>query len=299
MSLLINTACYMFVVIIRVMKNILILTDFSDKSWNSIEYVLGMLQHTPCTFHLLNAGKRHENEDGNVSFDQLEFVKVHNKRDSKRAFDKLIRKIKKLPLKRSHHFIPIIDENNIVEATRNQIKQKKIDLIVIGADDMTINGKINKNSISEEVITKVKCSVLIVPEEARFNGLNEIGLPTDYTNFYEGKLLLDLTIRESFKGSSVRFLHLAKKNVELNKEQAWNKEALHDYFKNKEHSFHFKVIQNFEESIEIFIKEKKVDIIVLAAKNLNFFEQILFRPKKGNLEYYSKTPFLAMHQSSF
>ncbi|WP_157961073.1 universal stress protein [Lutibacter citreus] len=281
------------------MKNVLILTDFSKKSWNSIEYVLELLQNTQCSFHLLHAGKRYENEIEDEIHDQLELVKVYSKRDSKRAFDKLIQKINLLSIKGDHTFIPIIDDNNIVEATRNQVRNKKIDLIVIGADDMTINGKKNKKSISEEVITKVKCSVLIVPEDACFNRLNEIGFPTDYTNFYEGKLLQDLTNRDCYSNSSIRFLYLSKEIYKLSKEQTWNKETLHDYFINKNHSFNSKVNKNLEESIEEFIKEKKVNIIVLAAKNLNLLEQILFRPKKENLEYYSKTPFLAMHQSNF
>ncbi|WP_298365228.1 universal stress protein [uncultured Lutibacter sp.] len=281
------------------MKNVLILTDFSDKSWNSIEYALGLFQNTQCTFHLLHAGKRNENEVENEIYDQFQMVKVFNKRDTKRAFDVLLQKLKTLSLKGNHKFVSVLDNNNIVEAARNQIKNNKIDLIVIGADDMTLKGKINKNSISEDVITKVKCSVLVVPEEARFTGLFQIGVPTDFTNFYEAKLLQDLTNRGSYSNSALRFLYLSKENDKLNKEQSWNKETLHDYYINKEHSFHSEVNPNLEISMQKFIEEKKIDIVVLAAKNLNLFEQILFRPKTERLDYYSKTPFLALHQSNF
>ena len=74
---------------------------------------------------------------------------------------------------------------------------------------------------------------------------------------------------------------------------------MHDYYINKEHSFHSEVNPNLEISMQKFIEEKKIDIVVLAAKNLNLFEQILFRPKTEGLDYYSKTPFLALHQSNF
>ena len=52
----------MFVPIINGMKNILILTDFSNKSWNSIIYALGLFQNEQCNFHLLNAENRNDNE---------------------------------------------------------------------------------------------------------------------------------------------------------------------------------------------------------------------------------------------
>lgn len=280
------------------MKNILILTDFSDKSWNSIIYALGLFQNEPCTFYVLNAAKRVENEIQEIEDNQLELAQVKNKRDLKRAFDKLFQKIDTLSLKNDHIFYPIIDETYIIEATRNQIKNKNIDLIVIGADDMPLKGKITKNSISEDVITKVKCSVLVVPKEAKFNSLNKIVFPTDYTNFYEAKLLEDLISNVDYSNSKLSFLYLCKKTEALNKEQNWNKETLHDYFINKQHDFHSVVNKHLEQSLENFINSMQINLVVLAAKNLNLLEQILFRPKIENLNYYSNIPFLALHQSN-
>lgn len=281
------------------MKNILILTDFSKKSWNSIIYALGLFQNEQCNFHLLNAENRNDNEKDDNFYNQVDLIQVKSKRDSKRKIEALITKINTLKIKENHTFIPILEENNIVEATRNQVKTKKIDLIVIGANDIPSKGQITRNSISEEIITKVKCSVLVVPEIAVFTGVKEIVFPTDYTNYYEAKLLHYLTTKSGYNNAAVRFLYLNKLSKTLNKEQLWNKETLQDYFADKQHSFHSEINKNFEESLEQFINEKYIDLIVLAAKNLNLLEQILFRPQKATLNYYSKTPFLALHQSNF
>jgi nucleotide-binding universal stress UspA family protein len=299
MSFIISTALFKFVPIIYGMKNILILTDFSNKSWNSITYALGLFQNEQCNFHLLNAGNRYDMEQETESYSQVELVQVNNKRDSKRKIEALIAKIKGLKIKGNHSFIPIIDENNIVEATRNQIKTKRIDLIVIGANDIPSKGQITRNSVSEEIITKVKCSVLVVPEIAVFNSLKEIAFPTDYTNYYEAKLLHYLTSKSGYNNAAIRFLYLSKNNEILDKDQQWNKETLHDYFEDKQHSFHAVINNNLEESLEEFINKKNIDLIVLAAKNLNLLEQIFFRPQTSTLNYYSKTPFLALHQSNF
>ena len=115
MSFIINTALFMFVSIIVVMKNILILTDFSDKSWNSILYALGLFQNEECNFYLLNAANRFENELVSGINNQVEIVEVVNKRDQKRKLDSLIEKINFLKGKGTHTFIPIVDENRTLK----------------------------------------------------------------------------------------------------------------------------------------------------------------------------------------
>ena len=261
------------------MKNILILTNFSTNSWNSIMYALSLFENEKCNFYLLNA-KENINEE-----------------DSKTAFNTLIEKISSSHLIGKHVFIPIIAATEIIDATKLQVKEKNIDLIVIGTDGTPSDGTIKSVSVFENVITKVKSSILVVPSEARFSGIEEIAFPTDYTNFNEAYILQN---RPDFLRNSklkIRFIHLTKKDEVLDKEQLWNKETLHDYFKDQPHSFHVEINKNFEISIEKFIHKMGIDLIIMAAKNLNLFEEILFRPRMNNIKYYSKTPFLILHRS--
>ncbi|WP_299526442.1 universal stress protein [uncultured Lutibacter sp.] len=282
------------------MKNILILTDFSENSWNSITYVLALSQNRSCNFYLLNGVNSYENEFEDQSSNQLLLVKNKNEKDSKKEFAKLKDKINNCPLKGNHNFFPIIADTNIIDAARAQIIEKKINLVVIGTNGMLSNGRQNNISpIAEDIITKLKSSILVVPFEARFKGMKEIVFPTDYTNFSEGKLLQNLSKLISYYQSSTRFVYMAKNSGELDKEQHWNKEALHDYFLDIPHSFHSEINENFELSIENFIQKNNTDLIVMAAKNLNLFEQILFRPKIKDIKYYFKTPFLVLHQFNY
>jgi len=272
------------------MNNILILTDFSDNSWNSIMYALALLKNKSCNFHLLNGINLYEDK----------LVENTHRKDSKKEFTKLADKIAISPLKGDHKFFPIIADTDIIKAARVQIKEKNINLVVIGTNGMLSNGKQNNISpIAEDIIKKLKTSILVVPFEARYNELKEIAFPTDYTNFREAKLLQNTIDLLSFHKSSISFVYMAKKNDELDKEQQWNKETLHDYFLNQPHSFHNEINENFELLIENFIQKNTIDLIVMAAKNLNLFEQILFRPKIKNIKYYFRTPFLVLHQSNY
>ena len=278
------------------MNNILILTDFSDNSWNSIMYALALLKNKSCNFYLLNGINLYEDKVDN----QLSLVENTHRKDSKKEFTKLADRISTSPLKGNHKFFPIIADTDIIKAARVQIKEKKINLVVIGTNGMLSNGKQNNISpIAEDIIKKLKTSILVVPFEARYNELKEIAFPTDYTNFREAKLLQSIIDLLSIHKSSTSFVYMAKKNDELDKEQQWNKETLHDYFLNQPHSFHNEVNENFELLIENFIQKNTIDLIVMAAKNLNLFEQILFRPKIKNIKYYFRTPFLVLHQSNY
>ncbi|WP_456378350.1 universal stress protein [Lutibacter sp.] len=280
------------------MKNILVLTDFSDNSWNSITYALALFNNESCNFYLLNGMNAYENEFADETSNQLLLVK--NKKNSKKEFTKLLDKIANSPLKGAHTFIPISTDIDVISAARSEIKDKRINLVVIGTNGMLSNGKQNNISpIAEDIITKLKSSILVVPFEARFNGLKEIAFPTDYTNFREAKLLLNIIDLLSAYKATTSFVYMAKNSDKLDKEQQWNKETLHDYFLNYPHSFHNEINKNFELLIENFIQKHTIDLIVMAAKNLNLFEQIFFRPKMKNIKYYFKTPFLVLHQSKY
>ncbi|MBI9039762.1 universal stress protein [Lutibacter sp.] len=295
MSFIINTPLFSFVVLIKAMRNILILTDFSSNSWNSIEYSLALFQNKAYNFYFLNASDIQEDEFEQVGIDNGVLATVKKVKDSKKEFNNLIKKINLSPLKGAHTFTTISVKSNLISAVKNQIKLHKIELIILGTNGLSTQGKMNIGSISEDIITKVKCSTLVVPKEARFVGLNEIAFPTDYTYFYEAKLLQNINNLLDYKKSTFRFVYVAKNSEVLDKEQLWNKETLHDYFINCTHTFHSEINKNLEISIQKVIDEFTTDIVIMAAKNLNLFEQILFRPKINSIKYYTKTPFLILH----
>lgn len=295
MSVIFNTPLFSFVVLIKAMRNILILTDFSTNSWNSIEYSLGLFQNKSYHFFLLNVSDIQEDEYENVEIESGVLATVKKRKDSKKEFESILKKIENCTLKGDHIFTPIAVKNNLLSAVRNQIKIHKIDLIILGTNGLSSQGKTTIGSISEDIITKVKCPTLVVPKNARFSGIKEIAFPTDYTYYYEAKLLQNMNHLLDYKNATIRFAYIAKNSDVLDKEQVWNKETLHDYFINHKHTFHTELNKNLELSIETVIDKFSIDIVIMAAKNLNLFEQILFRPKIDSIKYYSKTPFLILH----
>ena len=147
-----------------------------------------------------------------------------------------------------------------------------------------------------DVITKVKCNTLIVPENANFIKIREIAFPTDFSLAYTiHKLEPIIEIMKAYN-SSLRIVHISKKKVELDSDQIKNKELFEDFFNRQKYSFHFLTNTKIEDAIQCFIESRDIDLITMVAKNLNYFQQILFHSKVEEISYHTDIPFLVLHE---
>ena len=258
------------------MKNVLILTDFSEKSVNSLAYVLHLFKNKSKNIYLL-----------------------HVVNDTTAINNYLNKLIDNNPFSKGHNFYSIQLKTDLIEATKEIVSKNKIDLIVIGESSSLIKKQTFRTTALEEVVTKVKCSILSVPSSAKFKGIHKMAFPTDYTNYYEAKLLSDCELVNNFNKASINFLLLSKKGVELNSEQRWNKETLEDYFSKTPHNFHKVINKQLAIGLEKFVTENSTDLLIIAAKNINLIEQLVLRPSTSNVAYMSQIPFLILHQPSF
>lgn len=124
----------------------------------------------------------------------------------------------------------------------------------------------------------------------------EITFPTDYYLGYDLKVLNTLVEMVNLNNSILRVLHISKKGEELSEEQLKNKEFLNDFLKDIEHSFHSLTGTDLEAAVQCFTESRDIDMIAMVAKNLNFFQRILFRPKVELISYHTDIPFLVLHE---
>ena len=94
----------------------------------------------------------------------------------------------------------------------------------------------------------------------------------------------------------ISILNIGKKPPILNADQQKNKELLEDYFYDRKHNFYFLTNKKVEDAVQCFVESRHVDIIAMVAKNLNYFEQILFHTKVEEISYHTDIPFLVLHE---
>lgn len=281
------------------MKNILIPTDFSENSWNAVKYALAFFKNTTCDFYLLHVTLIYNYASGESPIMPLPAIEVIDKtilKQAKTNLKKLVKKITQLPPNPKHKFYTLNNYDYFIDAVRNHVAEKNIDLIVMGTKGASGLKKAMIGSNTGDLITRVKCPVLIVPENAVFKEVEEIAFPTDYHLFYQTKILNNILEFIKMHDSTLRIVHIAKKNEEITDFQLENKEFLKNFFAEEKHSFHKISNKKIEDGVQNFVESRDIDMIIMVAKNLNLFQRILFRPTVEEISYHTDVPFLVLHE---
>jgi nucleotide-binding universal stress UspA family protein len=280
------------------MKNVLLPTDFSENSWNAIKYALLFFSTIECNFYVLHVNQLShlETDDISLSIDQKYIDNVFTK-PAKKQLRNILKRISKLsPNHKNHKFYTLTDYNFFIESIRETVNKKRIDYIVMGTKGASGLDKIILGTNTADVITKVKCNTFAIPENAEFILPKEIAFPTDFSLSHDLQVLKPITeILEQFE-ASLRILNISKKKVALNSEQKKNKELLEDYFNDQDYSFHYLKSKKIEDAIQCFVESRDIDIICMVAKNLNYFQQILFHSRVEKMSYHTDRPFLVLHE---
>ncbi|MEX0289189.1 MAG: universal stress protein [Flavobacteriaceae bacterium] len=279
------------------MKNILIPTDFSENAWNALEYGLEYFNKTPCTFYLLHVNPIPPYSGaGTAVRAAAENFKDVILKESRESLKTLKKKIEKRPLNAKHTFVTTAVYDYLTDAVKHEAEEKKIDMIIMGTKGASGLKKATIGSNTGDVMTKVKCPLLAVPENAQYSQPKEIAFPTDYETGYTPEVLERLKETLLLNKASLGVLYVSKKGMQLSSGQQRNKDFLSDYLQDVDHSFYTLTHVDLETAVQCFIQSRDIDMIAMVAKNLNFLQRILFRPMVEKISYHTDVPFLVLHE---
>ncbi len=281
------------------MKKILIPTDFSENSWNAVKYALAFFKDTACDFYLLHVTLIYNYASGEspiMPFPAIDVIDKTVLKQAKTNLKKLIKKISLLPPNPKHEFYTLNNYDYFIDAVRSHVDEKDIDLIVMGTKGASGLKKVMIGSNTGDLITRVKCPVFIIPENAVFKDIQEIAFPTDYHLFYPTKILKDILEFTKMFDSTLRIVHITNKDEEITDFQLENKEFLANFFAEEKHSFHRITNKKVEDGVQSFVESRDIEMIIMIAKSLNLFQRILFRPTVEEISYHTEIPFLVLHE---
>ncbi len=279
------------------MMNILIPTDFSENAQNAIAYALAYFSDVAVNFYILHVSHTHTStmEEEQELFSDFD-TEMQTVQSTSATLREEIRKYQISSQNPAHSFFPLHDNLNLVEAIRKNVIEKEIDYILMGTKGTTkINGA-EMGSNTCDVITKVKCPILVIPENAKFNGIKNIAFLTDYNCIYRNKIITRLSETLDLHRSPLRVLHIKAQNTGLTAAQTDNKGFLHYFFKDKKHSFHFVENKDLEIGIQDFVETWDISLVSIVAKNLNLIQRLLLRPAVKSMNYSVNVPFLVLHE---
>ncbi len=276
------------------MKRILIATDFSDSAQKAMDYALQCFSGHRVTYHLIyvseckSASKTTNGIATPCSGTTCDLKRQMLQQAAKNLNSKLDLKLQQC--------IPFYKNQTKIEAFRKHVAEHQIDLIVIGSKGQTNNPKAALGDFARDIITRVQCSFLIVPEAVKQVPPEHLLFPTNYTNTYHNVSLEILADFQATANTTLDVLYYAKHKRKLNETQIDNKELLEDFLEDSAHKSHKVHHENLELALSQYVVKSPADVLILMAKNRSFCENLLQRDSAPQRDLIKQTPILLLHE---
>ncbi|WAC02324.1 universal stress protein [Lacinutrix neustonica] len=278
-------------------RRILLPTDFSNNAWHAMLYAIELYKEDSCDFFILNVFSATGNimdsllnmEPGSELY---ELAKEKSETGLAQVLDKITLQAFNNP---KHHFSTISTFNNPLEAIKNTVEEKDIELVVMGCKGRTNSDKSSFGSVSLYVMEKVRnCPVIVVPKRATYRLPKEIVFPTSYKTHFKQRELNYLVDIAKKCHATIAVLHISN-DEKLDKIQVEHKTMLETYFEDVSTSFH--TLNNYavQTALNIFVESRNSDMVAFINKKHTFFDSILTHPMVKELNFHASVPILVMH----
>lgn len=278
------------------MKNILLPTDFSSNSINAIQYALNLFQDSKCLFYLINVYTiPYLTNEVLMENDMHQLIENENKlfNTSQEEMKAILKKIKP---NNNHKFELISEYGFFIDSIKKIVKNKNIDLIIMGTKGATGAKEIFMGSNTGDIIMKTNCNILAVPENASYAKPKEITFPTDFKITYKKEIFTQLVQIAELHDSNIRVLLFENKGY-LDEDQKINKKSLDYYLKKLKYTYHTLTNNDFEVALNCFTQSRgNTNMIAIIAKHYNFFQRLFFKPKVESLSFHTQIPLLVLQK---
>lgn len=256
--------------------SILVPTDFSNNAYNALFHAVQLTKNKECTFHLLNVYDNHtpiKARSPNKELLQL------LRQESDAGLQEVYHKIKLDEPNSQHIFETISKKGDLVSVIEKIIKEKSIDLVVMGNSGRSEIEAIFMGSNVLRTIGGIKnCPILTIPKEIDFKPSKKIAFVTDFKSKYDEKLLEPLRfIAEKFD-SKINIMHI-NETEKLSKAQGINRDTLLEYFSNFRCSLNWMpLFKSKTTAIHDFLAKRNVDMLTMINNEHSFLEKISREP---------------------
>ena len=177
------------------------------------------------------------------------------------------------------------------EEILDSIEENAAEMIIMGSTGDS--GALKKwfGSVSTKIMNEAPCPVLLVPEKARYKGVNDILYA--YDDIELDKTLIDQLAAISKKlDATLHFVHVD--DIEQPDPGYYLKELFQDKY--PDHKIKISSMYNPEvtEAIEEYSKANDIDIIAMGTKNRSFFDRIFHKSMTKKMAMHSELPLLIL-----
>ncbi len=188
--------------------------------------------------------------------------------------------------------------DDFIEDLERAVRHRRPELVIMGITGRSPLGQVLIGSNTLKFAETRACPVLIVPEQAAYREVKNVMLASDFKNVFNTTPSAPIkdflqTFRPQFHVVNVDPEHYVSISEAYQKEKADFEEMFREF--NPE--FYFMRLFDIDEALNMFAKEKNIDLIIAIQKQHSFFEKMF--KKTGTtkkLSYQSEVPVLVVHE---
>lgn len=258
---------------------VLLLTDFSPNAKIMQDYALNFFGDKQVHFIMIHALKPCETSAC------AGLCNAKREKNLEKSYQNLNQR-----LKPGQTLSKLFIKNNLVDAVRNYIEKSHIDMIFMGGKGKTsdINKQFGKNTF--DIVTKIRCPILVVFENSVIKIPGRIVFPLDYTTTVKKNYFNTVSQLNFWKNIDLSILEIPNRMFNSVLSQKINKQKITKAF--KEIDYHFTPLET-KDRIGFSESFKNADMIMFIAKNLNISNRIFNELNNNKLNPH--TPLLVLH----
>jgi nucleotide-binding universal stress UspA family protein len=272
-------------------KRVLVPTDFSNNAKNAFEFA----------YHLFGR---------DAQYDLLNcYYNLPSYNDMGESYINILKENSEVAM--AKEFDRIKENYDIVEGNLNGMSlngfpafgiktacdEKTYDVIAMGTMGAAGMKEYFIGSNTADAISNVKVPLLVIPSDAKFEGVHKMLFAADYQFIDDDQIGLAIDIA---KNNSSEFLALhvqeAVSSVDEENEQRVEKIILSRKIKDLKYKFIEKPEGNIEDSIEHYVGTHKIDLMIMVKREYTFFERLFKSSHTKKMTMHTKIPLLVVHE---
>ncbi|RRA99998.1 universal stress protein [Larkinella rosea] len=270
------------------MKNILLLTDFSEASQKAIRFAQTLFEEIPAAFDLLHVyavdpgvmyGLQMEEAEQNVT----------------RRLHQFLAELPIQPVPEYQSYQCLTAAGNPIRAVEAALEQKPYAYVVVGASGAGLMPVLG--SVATGLIRQVKTNVLVVPQHTIIRPIREVVLATDYRSLKQMSCLQPLEELGQLKPIRLTGLSIVDNQTPLliGEDFEQYRQQMAHRFDSVETGAYQVLDEEVEHGINAYLTTHSVDLLVTVPHRKTLLDTVYNRSLTRRLAYKPRVPLLALY----
>jgi nucleotide-binding universal stress UspA family protein len=187
--------------------------------------------------------------------------------------------------------------DNFIDSLAAYAHVKGAYLVVMGLTGKSALAQRFSGSNTLKMAEKDICPILIIPPDAAFKTISNVLIVSEMKLVEETPVLVAIKrVLQDFK-PSLHVLNVDSSHyISLTKAFKEERDKMEVLLAEFDPEFYFMRLFDFHESVNLFIEDKNIDMLIIGPKHHSFYERLFKTQHTKTMIYQSKVPVLAVHE---